>query len=80
MITHTPSGRGNKSAPTAVKPRDVELNILKSLGTNGRDTGANIPGIVNSIVGAVTTGGSVGYVEASATPNVKDRIKSNIII
>ena len=32
---------------------------------------ANTPGIVNSIVGAVTTGGSVGYVEASATPNVK---------
>jgi hypothetical protein len=68
LIIHTPSGKGNKSAPTTVNPNDAELNILKSSGTKGRDTGVNTPGIVNSIVGAV---GAVTYVEASATPNVR---------
>jgi hypothetical protein len=46
------------------------LNILKSFGTNGKDTTPKL-GTVISIVGELTTGGSVSYVEASAIPSVK---------
>lgn len=69
LRVYIPSGRGNKGSPTRVSPNDADVNILKSLGVKGRITIPN-DGTVISIVGAVTIGGFVGYVDASATPNV----------
>ena len=46
------------------------MGIHATFGTNGKDTTPKL-GTVISIVGELTTGGSVSYVEASATPSVK---------
>ena len=67
VIKYTPSGKGVNVAPTGVIPNDVELNTLKSLGVNGRET-VLPPGITISIVGETIV---MSYTDISATPNVK---------
>jgi hypothetical protein len=69
LRVYIPSGRGIKGCPKILSPNDADVNILKSLGVKGRITIPN-DGTFISIVGAVTIGGLVGYVDASATPNV----------
>jgi hypothetical protein len=64
-----PSGNGNKGSPTGVIPKLDEVRMLKSLTVKGKLVSPN-PGTVTFNVGEDTTGGSVGYVEASAIPNV----------
>jgi len=68
LNVYTPSGRGVKGSPNSVNPKEVELKILKSLGTKGSVTFPK-PGTLISIVGAEGEGTS--YVDASTTPNVK---------
>lgn len=64
-----PSGNGNKGSPIGVIPKLDEVRMLKSLTVKGKLV-SPIPGIVTVNVGEDTTGGLVGYVEASAIPNV----------
>jgi len=64
-----PSGNGNKGSPKGVIPKLDEVRMLKSLTVKGKLV-SPIAGIVTVNVGEDTTGGSVGYVEASAIPNV----------
>jgi hypothetical protein len=55
--------------PGSVIPKLDDVNTLISLGTKGNILVPN-PGMSISIDGAETTGGLVGYTEASATPSV----------
>ena len=52
--------------PGSLSPREAELNILKSFGTNGRFTFEK-PGTLISIEGDA---GTPTYIEASAIPSV----------